>query len=199
VFEEFIYTSQLARNSAENQFIAMSLLSHYPRNYDISEIYIDSSSIAVIAEAITYYIRQFKSTVCKGVKYKSFGSYEGLKRFSPEDPDCVWVIISASQSTGLGKTLKKEWALAGEQIVTILSFKPTISEGQKNIGNQVVYNITNFSSGSKIHSSPINLQIHGENFAVEAFAPKQVSLLKSHKPTFVDKAINSLKDAYCFK
>ncbi|MBA6415561.1 hypothetical protein H4J50_05985 [Colwellia sp. 6M3] len=194
VLEEFIYASQLARSSCEYQFLAMSLLPYKPKNISIDCIYIDTASISAVAEALTYYISKFSSTICKHVKYKSFSSYTGLEDNKPDNSGCAWIIISASESTNLGKQIVKDWMVKPEQVITILSHKDILSPTAENIGNAVVYCIKDYSSKDARNYSPVKVQVHGESFAVEASPPNEVLLLKAHKPLFIDNSVNKYRD-----
>jgi hypothetical protein len=194
VLEEFIYASQLARSSCEHQFIALSLLPYMPKTASIDCIYIDTSSIAAIAEALTYYISKFESSICKHVQYKSFSSYGGLEGSKPDNTDGAWIIISASESTNMGKKIVKDWGLNSDQVITILSHKSKLTENDVNIGNAVVFCISEYSSKDANNYSPVKVQVRGESFSVEASPPNEVLLLKTHKPLFIDNSVNKYRD-----
>jgi hypothetical protein len=192
VLEEFIYASQLARSSCEHQFIAMSLLPYMPTSLDC--IYIDTASISAIAEALTYYISKFENSICKHVKYKSFSSYSGLESSKPDNTDGAWIIISASESTNMGKQIVKDWGLNSDQVITILSHKPKLTRDDINVGNAVVFCISEYSSKDANNYSPVKVQVHGESFSVEASPPNEVLLLKAHKPLFIDNSVNKYRN-----
>lgn len=188
--EEFIYASQLARCNFEHQFIAMALLRHAPELDKIDSIYIDTSSISAIAEAVIYYIKQFLGASCKYIKYRSFSSYKGLEeKIKPDNVDGTWVIISASASTTMGQKLVKEWLIDASQVVTILSFESRLKQGDKNKGNDIVFCIKKYSDNDKKNFSPTKVQVQGESFSAEVSSPDKVSLLKKFKPDYVDESI----------
>ncbi|MFT6403090.1 MAG: hypothetical protein ACJA2D_002415 [Pseudohongiellaceae bacterium] len=197
--EEFIYAAQLARNNFEYQFLAFSLLSHAPKDVSVSTIYIDTTGIAPIAEAVVYYLSRFSGGQCKHITYKSFSSYSGLEETKkPENTRCSWVIISASSSTGLGKKLLGDWNLKPEQVVTILSYKPLLTEGDENKGNAVVYCLNKFSKRDDKNYSPTKVQVQGESFSVEVSDPQRILLLKKFKPDIINESINPYIESNVF-
>jgi hypothetical protein len=187
--EEFIYASQLARCSAENQFLAFSLLSHAPEIKNIDCIYIDTSSISAIAESLTYYISRFGGHNCKGVKYTSFSSYSGLSKNRPDSPEGAWVVISASATTDMGRKIVNEWNVKPTQVVTILSYKDVLSCDDKNTGNDVVFSVTGYSKRQNNPFSPVKVQVKGESFSAEISLPSKVLLKKIHAPTYIKESI----------
>lgn len=192
--EEFIYASQLARNNFQHQFLAMSLLQYRPDF--ISDIYIDTSSISAVAEAVVYYLKQFDEHECKAVAYKTFSSYGGLDANTPGDPNGVWVIISASATTSMGQKLIKDWGLANDQVITILSFK---NEGHGDIcGDGVVYCVQKFSKGKMKAPSPVKVQVQGENFSVEVSAPDELALTIYHEPKYLRDNVYSYHRNHIF-
>jgi hypothetical protein len=196
--EEFIYASQLARNNSEYQFLAMSLLRHVPSENDIDSIYIDTSSIAAIAEAVTYYFSKFKQDTCKQISYQSFSSYSGMEVGRPDNVDGVWVIISASASTSMGKEIVKEWNLSPKQVVTILSYRPLLKNSDKNIGNTVVFSVNEYSNRDTSGFAPTKVQVQGESFSAEVSQPDKILLGLNHKPAYLDKAIFSYRENEVF-
>lgn len=188
--EEFIYASQLARCNFEHQFLAMSLLRYAPELNFIDCIYIDTSSISPIAESVIYYISKFQDSKCKHITYRSFSSYSGLeKNNKPDNASGSWVIVSASASTSMGKKIVKDWNIKPQQIVTILSYSPVLSEEEPNIGNAVVFCLNDYSSRDKDSFSPIKVQVQGESFSAEVSNPEKALLLKKHKPDFIDTCV----------
>ena len=197
--EEFIYASQLARCNFEHQFLAMSLLRYAPDLELIDCIYIDTSSISPIAEAVIYYISKFQKSTCKHITYRSFSSYSGLEQNNkPDNASGTWVIISASASTGLGKNLVKDWNIKPQQVVTILSYKSVLLDEEQNIGNAVVFCVNDYSSRDKDSFSPIKVQVQGESFSAEVSNPETALLLKKHKPSFIDTDIFEYHNAKVF-
>lgn len=196
--EEFIYASQLARSSSENQFLAMSLLRYYPKDHSIDHIYIDTASISAIAEALVYYISKFGNKECKHIKYSSYSSYSGLQKSKPRNTDGAWVIISASASTSMGKRMVNTWNVTPQQIVTILSYKGVLSDSDENVGNAVVFSVEKYSSRDKKVRSPVMVQVQGENFTAEISTPQQVLLREIHKPKFVDDFVYKFRKGGVF-
>lgn len=188
--EEFIYASQLARTSCENQFLAMSLLRHAPKDITIDHLYIDTASISAIAEALVYYMSKFNGNKCKHIKYSSFSSYERLDECKPDNTDNIWVTISASASTSMGKKIVKEWNVKPQQVITILSYKKVLLKGDKNEGNAVVFSVDAYSKIDSKVQSPIKVQVQGENFTAEISTPNKILIKKRHKPSSVDKLIH---------
>jgi len=196
--EEFIYASQLARSSCENQFLAMTLLKYYPKSYSIDHIYIDTAGISAIAEALIYYISKFGNKSCKHIKYSSYSSYSGLEECRPSNADGAWVVISASASTSMGKRIVNKWNIKPEQIVTILSYENPLSDSDTNKGNAVAFSVEEYSNRDKEVRSPIMVQVQGENFTAEISTPKQVLLRKIHKPKFVDDFVYKFREGGVF-
>lgn len=189
--EEFIYTSQLARCNFEHQFIAMSVLMHAPNLDRIDTIYIDTSSISSIVESVIYYISRFRGSGCKHIAYRSFSSYSGLEEnIKPDNVEGAWVIISASASLSMGKDLVSDWNIDPRQVVTILSYKKLLKKNvDVNIGNDVIYCLNEYSNRDKKSFSPTKVQVQGESFFAEVSTPTKASLLKKHKPAYVDESI----------
>lgn len=196
--EEFIYTSQLARSSCENQFLAMTLLRYAPKVSEIDCIYIDTASISAIAEALVYYITKFGGKNCKHVKYSSYSSYSGLDESKPSNIDGAWVVISASASMSMGKNIVAQWNIRPEQVVTILSYKKILSKDSVNNGDVVVFSVDSYSNRDKKSQSPIKVQVEGENFTAEVFPPNQILIRKLHKPDVVSDAIYKYRSGDVF-
>jgi hypothetical protein len=190
VLEEFIYASQLARTSCENQFLAMSLLRYAPDISNIDCIYIDTASIAAIAEALTYYITKFCSRDCKHVRYTSFSSYSGVKESKPDNTNGAWVVISASATTTMGKDIVMDWNVTPCQVVTVLSYRHVLKSAEKNNGNAVVFCVDEYSKRDEKSGSPIKVQVQGENFSAELSKPNEVLIKLAHKPNSINTSIH---------
>ena len=187
--EEFIYASQLARNSFEYQFLAMSILAHAPPLDRIDAIYIDTASISSIAESVIYYITRFRGGSCKHLTYRSFSSYTGLEEnIKPDNTEGAWVIISASASTSMGKKLVNDWKIDSNQVLTILSYNALLNK-KNNIGDDVVFCLNDYSNRDRGSFSPIKVQVQGESFSAEVSVPNKVALLKKYKPKYIDDSI----------
>lgn len=184
---EFIKASELAIGCAENQFIAFCLLTVRPTSFVTKRIFIDSNSIASYAVAVLNYISEFSGTHLCDLEYQSFNSYDGLKENEPDYKGDIWVIISASSSNGLGKTVLTEWkGITHEQIVTLLSYKNTRTDEDGNVvglGDKIVSNISEYSSApKKAADNLIPIKIIGENFTAQIDPPDLVVLKKFHLP-----------------
>jgi hypothetical protein len=189
ILEEFIYASQLARTSCENQFLAMSLLRYAPTIEDIDCIYIDTAGISAIAEALTDYITRFCSLTGKYVRYTSFSSYSGVEKSKPDNADGAWVIISASATMSMGKNIVNDWRLKPSQVVTVLSYQQVLMSEASNNGNAVVFCVDEFSKRDDKAWSPTRVKVQGENFSAEMSKPNQVLIKQSHKPNSIGKSI----------
>lgn len=185
--EEFIYASQLSRNYYESQFLAFCLLTIAPDLSKILWIYIDTASISGIVESIIYYVHKFTNSICKNIKYKSFSSYSGLNSNTPNEPELVWVIISASSSKNLGKKIIEEWSVPPSNVVTILSYDEADTSSSR--GNYVLHSINHISKRQKNLNAPIRVQVKGESFVAEIATPKKVLIKEAHKPDTVNKNI----------
>jgi hypothetical protein len=186
-FTEFIKASELAIGCSENQFIAFCLLTLRPTSVVTKRIFIDSNSIASYAVAVLNYLSEFNGTHLCDLDYQSFNSYEGLEENEPDYKGDIWVIISASSSNGLGKTVLTTWkGTAHEQIVTLLSYRDTLigDDGKEvGVGDKIVTNISAYSSApKKVADNLIPIQIIGENFHVQIDPPELVVLKKHHLP-----------------
>lgn len=185
--EEFIYASQLARGYAESQFLAFGLLGNAPDLKKISWIYIDTASISGVIESVIYYIHKFSKSTCKKIKYKSFSSYSGLEACKPDEPESIWVIISASSSKNLGKKIIEEWCMPAGNVMTILSYAGVDSDIAK--GNSILHCVNHISNRQKNTNSPIRVQVRGESFVAEISTPKKIIIKEVHKPDLLGKSI----------
>jgi hypothetical protein len=198
LYDEFIKASELSIGYAQNQFVAFCLLSKRPRNRDVRNIWIDSSSISTFIDCLSYYMYRFSNSSCKLVKYHSFNSYDGLEKNKPDYVEDVWVIISASTSNNLGIKACKDWGLTNEQVTTLLSYKDSSDssiDGLKVNGDEIVVNISDFSSSRKIinkKGSEIGVRVMGENFTPHVKSQNRVDIRAVHKPSYLEKSI------YCF-
>jgi hypothetical protein len=191
--EEFIKASGLAKNYSQQQFIAYCLLASRPPNIEIKEIYIDTAGIGSFAEAVCYYLYRFSDELCKTVRYASFSSYGGMSNCRIDNPESVWVIISASHHNSLYTSILNKWKLAPNQVITILTFSDS---GRK---------LVNIAKLSKhIHSevknySAVKVDIVGENFTAAVSEPKKVIVKKAAKPSSLEKAVKDFYNLKVFK
>lgn len=191
--EEFIKASGLAKNYSQQQFVAYCLISYRPRSADIKEIYIDTAGISSFAEAVCYYLYRFSSAPCKYIRYDSFSSYGGMNKCKIDNPENVWVIISASHNNSMYVALINKWRLPPEHAVTILAFtdKPrrlvNISELSKHI------------HAKEQKDSAVKVHIVGENFTAEVSEPKKVIVKKAAKPVGLERVVKSFYDSGVFQ
>ena len=193
---EFIKASGLTNNSSENQFIAFCLLTVRPKRREIRTILVDSSSIAMIAQAVQIYLNLFSRDRNYLPDYQTFGSYEGIIRKKPDNTENLWIIISASTSNNLGKIIAEEWAIKNDQIITLLSYKDSNNEN----GDSSLINISSLSNNYKNNNNaPIHVRMVGENFTAEVKQPKSVLLKAEHAPASIEHCIRPFLKNKTFK
>lgn len=201
-YREFIKASEMAVGLFENQFVAFCLLTRQPKlgsGLDITEIWIDSSSIGVFVGPLLNYLQRFSGTDERCIHYDSFNSYGGYKKVQPESIPNSWVIISASTSNNLGKEIFKEWkGIKHDQIVTVLSYtepKVGLDEEPVESGDRILSNISSHSDAKSTldkFGSEMAVQLVGENFTVQIKEPNRVLLRKPHNTIEVRKFVSSV-------
>ncbi|WP_420600635.1 hypothetical protein [Neptuniibacter sp.] len=187
VFDEFISTASLTVGYSEHQFLAFCILSKKPK-MEVNAIYIDTSSISGVIEAVVYYLYKFSGENCKNVKYHSFSSYDG-KHLKPDSVLNAWIIISASRSNNLGVSIAKEWGLLNEQVLTILSYKKTEED---KLGDEILVDVSGLSDSclkEQDSGSLVKVAVVGENFTSELKSPYAVMIKGTHKPKSVSGLI----------
>lgn len=198
-YDEFIKASELAVGYAENQFIGFALLSKAPTNREIKKIYIDTHSISSFVEAVLYYWVQFSELECKPAVYHSYSSYGGKDKAKPEDPEDVWLIISASRSNSMGKKMAAEWRLENDQVITLLSYtEPKV----ENVGDEILVDISALSDSAKneiVHGSLMKVKVWGENFTAEVEKPNSVIVRAEHKTPAISSLIAQNYNTGLFK
>ncbi|MBU1191867.1 MAG: hypothetical protein KKE76_09150 [Gammaproteobacteria bacterium] len=190
--EEFIKASGLARNYSQQQFVAYCLLTKRPRA-DIREILIDTAGIALFADAVCYYISRFSGDICKRVRYESFGSYGGIEKCKVDNPESIWVIISASHNNSLYASLVDKWSLPLDHAVTILTF----TDKHRRLVN--ISALSRHIHAKEKNGSAVKVQIMGENFTAEVSEPKRVVIKKTAKPALLERVLKDFYDKGVFK
>ena len=184
--DEFIRAAGLANDYVEHQFVAYCLLTRAPARRALRTIYIDTGSIAGIAEAVSYYLFKFSRGVCKPVTYRTFSSYEGLKGEQPDSPESIWVIISASFSNNLGRKICSEWGLASDQVTTVLTYSDVVDDGKGGGAVACIKTLSKIPESRVSGDVRTSVRIIGENFTAEVSAPIPVRLKTAHKPPGMD-------------
>ncbi|CAI8844795.1 hypothetical protein [Pseudomonas soli] len=170
-YREFLATSKLCTGSCEEKFLSFCLLDKIPADTsNIKQIFLDTQSISYIINNLALMLMKFGKTV--SFTHKSFSSYAGLEKNKPDNPNSVFVIISASTSNSLMEKTKTKWGLKDDQIVTILSYKDH---------DRVLSNISGLS---KNHNTKFISDIHvkriSEHFTAEYLEPRSVVIKKLH-------------------
>lgn len=181
--QEFIKASGLARSYSQQQFVGFGLLAYRPRNIQVKDIYIDTASIANFAEIVSFYLYRLSGSPCKTTRYCSYSSYGGMEKCKPDDPDSVWVIISASFNNSMYKEIVSTWSLSSDQVVTILAFT---DDGRRLVN---IKPLSRHLHAKEKSDSAVKVQVVGENFTAEISAPHRVLIKNSHKPKNLDRVI----------
>lgn len=181
-YDEFIRAGELAVGDSEHAFVAFCLLTKKPADRVIGKILIDSSSISVYIEAMTFFLSKFSNAPFHKISYDSFNSYNDLDINKPDVVEDLWVIVSASLSNNLGIKIAKEWHLDHEQILTILSYSKNHSDRAN--GHESLVDISALSDSFKREKdtgSLLKVKVIGEHFTAEVEVPNTVMIKASHK------------------
>jgi hypothetical protein len=126
--DRFIRTGNVIVSGAELDFIAFCCLPYIPP--DTRHVYCDTGSIVAVGLAISALLRLFSAHVPTPTPHVgSFGSYDGLTRFTFREAERSVVLISASTSGELhDKLLGIEPGLKEERIVTLYGLGSWVSD-----------------------------------------------------------------------
>lgn len=188
----FIRTGNILSKSEEINFIALCTLNKI-RNWDISQIACDTSSILHIPYAINYLRNLFGKKL--HVPFDNFGSYGNEKDFNfiPR----TLVLISASNSGNLIKKIKRRekdldfltlisnYDLNTEEtLLDIRSIMPQILNNKSSIqvdpGHDCKY--------CNVNSIPV--VVSGEQFIPSRILLQKVLITKFHVPSWINKTAN---------
>lgn len=114
--DKFIRASNLLVSSIEVTFLAISLLPYL--RADLKRIYVDTSSISYLVNVAVHLCGMFSISPPFIESFESYAVFNQKYDFV-EDEDSL-VIISATTSGSLAKTLKQKHSFNGNQIVTLL-------------------------------------------------------------------------------
>ncbi|MBK9278359.1 MAG: hypothetical protein IPM93_09310 [Candidatus Obscuribacter sp.] len=115
--ERFIRLSNILVRGAEISFIAFCALEFIPDEATIA--YIDTPALYAVVAAINDQIRSFQPER-QPIIADNFQSYKGVEQYPFTRLSDATVIISASSSGGLAKTLVEKWGFQPNQIFHIL-------------------------------------------------------------------------------
>lgn len=188
--DKFIRASNLFTSGVEVAFLAICLLPHLTDN--IKRIYVDTSSISFLISIAVQLSKKFQHQQPIIESFESYSVFKEPYGFVTS-PDSL-VIISATTSGGLVKSLIRDTAFSSENILTLFfSHIPTDQYGLFDISNAVESGITSVpqqhckfcQQGSKV------IRIEGEQFLPET--PKH-ELLVIKKVDFDSKRQEFFKE-----
>lgn len=188
--DKFIRASNLFTSGVEVAFLAICLLPHLTDN--IKRIYVDTSSISFLISIAVQLSKKFQHQQPIIESFESYSVFKEPYGFVTS-PDSL-VIISATTSGGLVKSLIRDTAFSPENILTLFfSHIPTDQYGLFDISNAVESGITSVpqehckfcQQGSKV------IRIEGEQFLPET--PKH-ELLVIKKVDFDSKRQEFFKE-----
>ena len=125
--DKFIRASNLLVSSIEVSFLAVSLLPYF-RN-DLKRIYVDTSSIAYL---VSITLRLYGDFIEGTPSIESFESYAVLKqKYDFVEDRSSLLVISATTSGSLAKSLLANTSFSNDQIVTL--FHVNLPKGQQGV------------------------------------------------------------------
>ncbi|MEH0085604.1 hypothetical protein V6233_19030 [Vibrio antiquarius] len=188
--DKFIRASNLFTSGVEVAFLAISLLPYLTSN--ISRIYVDTSSISFLVSIAIQLSKKFPNKQPIIESFESYSVFNEAYGFVTS-PDSL-VIVSATTSGGLTKTLLKDYSFTQKNILTLFySGIPDSQQGLFDISGVVDDGITSVPQehckfcrqGSKV------IRIEGEQFLPET--PKH-ELLVIKKVDFDSKRQEFFKE-----
>ena len=114
--DKFIRTSNLLVSSIEVTFLAISLLPYLKAN--LKRIYVDTSSISYLVNIAVHLSGMFSKSPPFIESFESYAVFNQKYDFVEDDTSLV--IISATTSGSLTKSLKQKHSFNGNQIVSLL-------------------------------------------------------------------------------
>lgn len=168
---KFIDVKNILESSPEISFIATNLLKLLPEK--VENIYIDTSGMYSLAFELSNLIRNFDIT-SKLISIDSFSSYGGFEQYNFSSDIGTVVLISASTSNQLYKTLKGLVSLERASFVTVIMT-------QQNCESQKV--LVEFEKYRRNHSAT-----YFENFDSYSEDKCPMCLEQSSIPVVLDKS-----------
>ncbi|UKY38940.1 hypothetical protein [Pantoea dispersa] len=188
--DKFIRASNLFTSSVEVTFLAIGLLSYIFSN--LKRVYVDTSSISFLVSTALHLSKKFPSST---PIIESFESYSSLhQQFNFIRNENQLVIISATTSGGLARTLEKEKKISQKNIKTL--FYSSLGENQTGLYDILdalggeIYSESNEKCNLCANGSKV-IRLEGEQFLPET--PKH-DLLMIKKVDFKTERQNFFRE-----
>lgn len=169
----FIQTRELATSEPELSFLGRCLAGQLDafRLPDLAHVYIDSMGIyAMVREALAF--------TGSRARIHSFHSYDELSKQTPPTLPYA-VVISASTTGGMAKTLHEKQGFDDSCILTV------IDSSRQDRHGAVLISLDGVDDSYKkriVDGTETQIELYGEHFSSKAKPPRAVTLGLSHKP-----------------
>jgi len=169
----FIQARELATSEPELRFLGRYLVKEFDafQHPDLAHVYIDSMGIyAMVREALDF---------CgSSARIHSFHSYDELSTQTPPTLPYA-VVISASTTGGMARTLHEEQGFDDNCILTV------IDSSRQNRHGAILISLDEIDDSYKkrlTDGTETQIELYGEHFSSKAKPPRAVTLGLSHKP-----------------